>query len=63
MRFLLLLPEVPRAREAGLPNRGLQSEHCPAVRRSLIANMADVVRRHLGLGHRAPPDRSRPPLS
>jgi hypothetical protein len=61
MRFLLLLPEVPRAREAGFPNRGLQSEHSP-VRRSLIANMADVVRRHLGVGHRAP-DQSRPPLS
>jgi len=62
MRFLLLLPELPRAREAGLPDRGLQSGLSAVVRRSLIANMADVVRRRLGVGHRAP-DRSSPPLS
>jgi hypothetical protein len=62
MRFLLLLPEVPRAREDGFPERDLQCGRPRTGCGKLIANVVDVVRNRLGVGYRAP-DRTNPRLS
>jgi hypothetical protein len=54
MRFLLLLPELPRARYGALLDRGINHGRTSAVRRgrTLVLSAADVLGRRLGVGHR-----------
>jgi hypothetical protein len=54
MQFLLLLPQLPHARDIGLLHRGVNDGRSGAVRdrRTLILSTVDVVRRRLGMGRR-----------
>jgi hypothetical protein len=58
MQFLLLLPELPRARETGLPDRGAKAGRSHTLRTRLISNLTDVAWRRLGLSRA--PDRISP---
>jgi hypothetical protein len=56
MQFLLLLPQLPHARDSELLDRGVSAGRSDAVRRgrTLILSMVDAIRRRLGMGHRGP---------
>lgn len=54
MQFLLLLPELPRARYGALLDHGVNHGRSSAFRhaRTLVLSTVGVLGRRLGVGHR-----------